>query len=161
MHQLIIYVQSSLDKEEEVVLLPVSLTDTTSDIIKITLEHLNIPFNSKYRLYESKFSVDKNATINRTKKINRQILRALHREEAPLVVMYSWIAQRDQLLMNLVLQPKESSLKHDKLYEKLPLDSLYRRLSVVEKEEEKRVLEVKSKYEAMRRLIIRRLNNKV
>ena len=155
MHQLIIYVQSTINMKEEVVLLPVSLTDTTSDIIQITLDHLGLPFNPKLNLYESKFNIN-----NKDKKINRQILRQLHKDESPLVVMYSWKQDKDQLLMNLVLKHPDKSLKHDKLYEKLPLESLYRRLSVVEREEEKSIQQVKSKYEEMRRLVIKFKNKR-
>ena len=155
MHQLIIYVHLNTTKEEEVVLLPVSLSDTTTDIIGLTLNHLNIDQKAYYQLYEAKFSLNDNGSNTR---LNRQLLRPLHKDECPLVVMYSWLATPDQLLMNLVLQPRETIVVHDKLFERSTLESLYRRLTVVEKEEEKRIKQVRSKYEVMRRLIIRKLN---
>eukprot|EP00834_Sanchytrium_tribonematis_P002729 NODE_90_length_21577_cov_0.697691.p13 type:complete len:163 gc:universal NODE_90_length_21577_cov_0.697691:18757-19245(+) len=160
MHQVIIYVHPLKSDSEEVVLLPVSLNDTTLDVIQITLDHLKIPFHPKYKLYESKFVPGKCATSNSNslKKPNRQLLRELHDTECPLVILYSWFANKDRMLMNLILKPCEGSLKHDKLYEKLPLESLKRRLNVLEREEEKRLSETKLKYENMRRMIIRRLS---
>ena len=156
-HLLQVYVQNN--DTEKMSTLPVPLKTTAQELLEMIRIRSNLPAE-EFVLYEAEFLIGNDGTIEDLKKgakltVNRHFIRPIHDQEYPVVILYLWRFNRKKKLMNFVVKRKTPEIQHD--YVKFTLESLQRRVSLLEREEERSCAYVEERHEIMKTEVTREL----